>query len=89
MKDIRPISLSNVLYKTISKVLANRLRPLISNWISPEQAAFIHSRSIMDNALTAYEILHHMHCKTKGKAGEVALKLDISKACDSVSWSYL
>jgi len=43
----------------------------------------------MDNALTAFEILHHMRCKTKGKIGEVALKLDISKAFDSVSWLYL
>jgi len=89
MKDLRSISLCNVLYKIISKVLANRLRLLIGKWISPEQAAFVHSRSIMDNALTAFEILHHMHCKTKGKTGEVALKLDISKAFDSVSWTYL
>jgi hypothetical protein len=70
MKDLRPISLCNVLYKIISKVLANRLKPLINKWISPEQAAFVHSRSIMDNALTAFEILHHMRCKHKGKVGE-------------------
>jgi len=44
-----------------------------------EQAAFVPSRSIMDNALTAFEILHYMKCKHKGKKGEVALKLDISK----------
>jgi len=43
----------------------------------------------MDNALTTFEILHYMHCKRKGKQGDVALKLDISKAFDSASWSYL
>jgi hypothetical protein len=69
--------------------LANRLRPLINKWISPEQAAFVPTRSIMDNALTAFEILHYMRCKHKGKIGDVALKLDISKAFDSVSWAYL
>jgi len=89
MKDLRPISLCNVLYKIISKVLVNRLRPLINKWISLGQATFVHSRSIMDNALTAFEILHNMRCKTKGKKGEIALKLDISKAFDSVCWSYL
>jgi len=86
MKDLRPISLCNVLYKVISKVLANRLRPLINKWISPEQATFVHSHSIMDNSLTTFETLHHMRCKRKSKIGEVALKLDISKAFDSVSW---
>nr|ABN08038.1 RNA-directed DNA polymerase (Reverse transcriptase) [Medicago truncatula] len=89
MKDLRPISLCNVLYKIISKVLANRLRPLIDKWISTEQAAFVPSRSIMDNAITAFEVLHCMKCKRKGKTGDIALKLDISKAFDSVSWSYL
>ena len=67
MKDLRPISLCNILYKIIYKVLPNRLRPLINKWIYPEQAAFVHSRLIRDNALTAFEILHHMRCKTKGK----------------------
>lgn len=73
IRDLRPILLCNVIYKIISKVLANRLRPLISKCISPEQAAFVHSRSIMDNALTAFEILHHMRCKSKGKKKEKLL----------------
>lgn len=77
MKDLCPISLCNVMYKIINK------------WISLEQETFVHSRSIMDNALTAFEILHHMRCKHKGKLGNVAMKLDISKAFDSISWSYL
>lgn len=89
IKDLRPISLCNVLYKTISKVLANRLKPLIGSFISLDQAAFVPTRSIMDNALSTFEILHFMKCKHKGKKGEVALKLDISKAFDSVNWTYL
>jgi len=83
-KDLQPIFLCNVLYKIISKVLANRLRPLIDKWIYPEQAAFVPSRSIMDNALTTFEILHYMRSKHEGKIGDVALKLDTSKAIDSI-----
>lgn len=37
----------------------------------------------------AYELLHYMKQKKKGNDGEVALKLDVSKAYDRVSWSFL
>ncbi|MCH80235.1 hypothetical protein A2U01_0001001 [Trifolium medium] len=89
MKDFRPISLCNVLYKIISKVLANRLKPLLPQCISQEQSAFVENRSIIDNVMIASEIIHHMKCKTKGKKGEVALKIDISKAYDRVDWEYV
>jgi len=46
-------------------------------------------RSIIDNVMVAYEIVHHMKCKRKGKMGEVALKIDISKAYDRVDWNYV
>lgn len=35
------------------------------------------------------ETIHHVKCKTNGKIGEVALKIDISKAYDRVDWNYL
>lgn len=75
MKDLRPISLCNVIYKIISKVLANSMKPLLDKCISHEQSTFVANRSILDNVLVAIEIIHHMKCKTKGKVGEVTLKL--------------
>jgi len=89
MKDLRPISLCNVLYKIISKVLANIMKNVLSECISQEQSAFVENRYILDNVLVVSEILHHMRCKTKGKRGEVALKIDISKAYDRVNWSFV
>lgn len=89
MKDLRPIALCNVLYRIIAKVLANRLQQVLPSLISENQSAFVKNRSITDNVLIAFEVIHHMNQKRHGRVGEVALKLDISKAYDRVNWDFL
>lgn len=84
MKDLRPISICNVVYKVLIKILANRLKPLLPNCIFVEQSAFVENRSITDNAIVAFEAIHHMTCKVKGKQEEVALKVDMSMAYDRI-----
>lgn len=53
MKDFRPISCCNLLYKVISKILANRLKMLLPTVVEPNQSAFINGRLLLENFLLA------------------------------------
>lgn len=74
--------------KIIAKILANRLRPLLSKLISPMQAGFVPGRLIQENTILVHEIIHSMK-KKQGHGGLMAFKLDIEKTHDKVEWSYL
>lgn len=88
-KDFRPIGLCNTVYKIISKCLANRLQPLMDKVTTPFQNGFIKGRSITDNLILASELLTFIQKNKKRKKHWCALKLDIAKAYDKVSWNFL
>lgn len=53
MRDYRLIACCNILYKVVSKILANRLKELLPRIISENQFAFVKGRLLMENVLLA------------------------------------
>jgi hypothetical protein len=84
--DYRPISLIHIITKLFSKLLANRLAPLLDSLVSKCQSAFIKKRSIHDNFLYVQNTVRTLH---KSKTPTLFMNLDIQKAFDTVNWSYL
>ena len=77
LRDFRPISLMGGLYKWLTKVLANRLRKVVSK----AQGAFVEGRQILDAVLIAIEAIDSI--LKKNEYG-ILCKLDIEKAYDHV-----
>ncbi|XP_010694927.2 uncharacterized protein LOC104907665 [Beta vulgaris subsp. vulgaris] len=91
-KDVtqfRPISLCNTIYKCDSKCLVNRLRPLLPDLITEYQSAFIPGRHMDDNILISHELNHVLNKHRRGNVHLAALKIDMNKAYDRVSWRFL
>ena len=89
VSHFRPISLCNVFYKIILKVLANKLKPIMDSIITPYQNAFIKGRNISDNILLVREIIDVIRKKRERRDSFRVLKIDMSKAYDRVNWNFL
>ena len=86
IQNYRPISLLNTLYKVVAKVYANRMKPLLHNWILPSQTGFVPNRCILDNIFLAFESIEWA---LENKQDLSMLLLDFEKAYDRVSWKFL
>ncbi|CAM8902499.1 unnamed protein product [Rhodiola kirilowii] len=85
--DFRPISCCNVVYKIISTLLANRLKPVLKYLVNEAQSAFVEERNIAYNINLVQELLGNYN--RKGVSKRCMLKLDILKAYDTVDWRFL
>lgn len=85
-RQFRPISLIHSFAKLLTKVLSIRLSAYIDNLISTTQCAFIKKRCIQNNFMYVRGLARHFH-RTKTPA--CLIKLDITKAFDSISWEFL
>ena len=81
----RPISLCNIGYKLITKVIANRLKLILPKIIPESQGGFIQGRQIVDNFTLVQEAIHSS--LSRNEKGMV-IKLDLANAFDRVRHSY-
>ncbi|KAL4392029.1 hypothetical protein AHAS_Ahas03G0304200 [Arachis hypogaea] len=84
----RPISLCNVCYKVITKIVASRLKNFIPTLIANTQSSFVPGRVSADNILVVQEVVHTMRSRNQCK-GLMAIKIDLEKAYDRLNWNFV
>ena len=85
--DFRPISCRNTVYKVIAKLLASRLKEILSLMVSNSQSAFLPGRLLAENVLLATDLVNGYNSQTISPRG--MLKVDLRKAFDCVRWDFL
>ena len=86
IQKYRPICLLNVVFKIITKILVNRLNPVIGKVIKFSRTAFLKNRFIMEGVVVLHETLNDLHVE---KGAGVLFKIDFEKAFDKVKWAFL
>ena len=86
LEQYRPISLVGVMYKIISKVLAERMKKVLPAVIDECQSVFLKDKGILDSVLTANEVLEDLR---RRQVSGLCLKVDFEKAYNSVRWEFL
>ena len=86
LKNWRPISLLNLDYKLLSKILAKRLEQLLPNLIHSDQTGFVHGRYIGQNIRLLSDIMEFSNSK---QFPGILLFVDFEKAFDTLEWSFI
>ncbi|XP_062075434.1 uncharacterized protein LOC133779496 [Humulus lupulus] len=85
--DFRPITCCTTLYKCISKMLCYRVSGILPKLVNQNQGAFIKDRSLAHNVLILQDLLKGY--KRKYSSPRCLMKIDLSKAYDSIDWDFL
>lgn len=84
----RPLTIGNILYRLLMKLVATRLQKHVKVLISNTQTTFVKGRCISDNTILVREVIHSFNSQ-KYKEKSFLLKVDINKAFDTVRWEFI
>ena len=86
LKNWRPLTLLNVIYKIASGVISKRFKTVLNTLISEDQTGFISGRYIGENTRLIYDIMHYTeHNNIPG----LLMLIDFEKAFDTISWNFI
>ena len=85
--EFKPISCCNVIYKTISKLICQRIKEVLPTLIYQSQEAFVKGRELLYNMLICYDLARGY--QRKKISPMCILKIDLQKAFDSIHWHFL
>ncbi len=86
LKNWRPLTLLNVDYKILAKILAARVRSSLPKLIEADQCGYIKNRYIGENIRTINDVIHLSRAK---KQTGILLMIDFEKAFDTLEWDFL
>lgn len=86
IKNWRPITLLNVIYKIGAACIANRMKKVLPSLIHEDQSGFISGRYLGDNFRLIYDLIEYLN---ENKQPALLICLDFEKAFDSISWSFM
>lgn len=84
--NFHPISLCNVCYKIVSKIMGNHLKDVLDNLISRQYSGFIPSHTLLDNIIDVQEIIPSTN-QDRTKPTRMFIKVDFERAYDTLNWN--
>lgn len=76
-----------MVYKVVSKIIAQKLSKVVGEVVSHNQSGFIRGRNIKDNIMVAQDIVRGYD--RSRISPRYTIKVDIHKAYDSVRWDFI
>ena len=86
LKNWRPLTMLNSIYKFFSSIVAKRIKSTLNQIINPDQTGFISNRFIGENSRLLFDTL--CRCENADTPGMLII-VDYAKAFDTIEWGFI